>query len=434
MKTKSADRLVLAGKLFQQGVETKEDLAARYVLLREAAVLAAKASALQQALLAVNEITNSFATAGGALKAEICETVAPAHTGPKTSEFLAEVALGAVDDAIADDEFDAAARLLKVAKPAATRSKTVALVRAVEARSSDVELLQGEAERVKAALAVLEKQPDDADANLAVGKYRCLLKGQWEKGLPNLAKSGDATLKALAVKDLAGPDQAAAQLEVADGWYDLAAGVKGLVKLHLQRRAHHWYQEAAPGLAGLDKTRVEKRLEELDKVIAANTPGPRTNWVVLFRGADPRMWNRDVNQGKDAYAIDLKKTPAKIEFLRLSYPLKNDYVIVPVTRDKLLGLSDDGRYGWNGTNKFEYDGFHLGVYDTQGDATKKKGSICVLVPGAFQGYLGWGFGHDGLKKTQGWTWASEKLEPAVFEIAVTAGPLTEMEAKKVLKK
>jgi hypothetical protein len=227
---------------------------------------------------------------------------------------------------------------------------------------------------------------------------------------------------------------AAGQVEVGDLWYDLAADQSGPVKTHVQLRAYHWYQEAVPALTGLTKTRVQKRLEELEKVVAANTPASRTNWVVLFRSADPRMWNRDVNQGRDAYAIDLKKAPNKIEFLRLSFPFKNDYVIVPVTREKLTGLSDDGRYGWNGTNKFEYDGFHLGVYDTHGDATKKRGSICVLVPGAFQGYLGWGFGHDGVQKTQGWTWAGEKIGPTVFEIAVTAGPLTEAEAKKVLKK
>ncbi len=110
-------------------------------------------------------------------------------------------------------------------------------------------------------------------------------------------------------------------------------------------------------------------------------------------------------------------------------------MIVPVTKDRLTETSDDGRYGWNGTNKFEYDGYHLGIYDSLGDAVKKKGSICVLVPGAFQGYLGWGFGHDGLRKRQGWTWAGENLAAnTVFEISVKAGPLTDAEAKKLLKK
>src|SRR3989442_1034688 len=51
-----ADRLALSTKLLQQAVETKDDPAARYVLLQEASRLAARAGALQQALKAVQEL------------------------------------------------------------------------------------------------------------------------------------------------------------------------------------------------------------------------------------------------------------------------------------------------------------------------------------------------------------------------------------------
>jgi hypothetical protein len=435
-KTRATDRLALSVKLLQQATDTKDDSAARYTLLQEASRLAARAGSLEQALKAVQEITTSFATSGAALKAEVCEAVAPYHIAKAPSEYLAEVALAASADALDADEFDIATRLVKVAQPAALRSKTVVLVRAVETRAKDIEQMKSEAEKIKPALETLEKKPDDADANLAVGKYRSFLKGQWDKGLPNLAKGGDATLKGLAEKDLAGSADAAGQAEIGDAWYDLAGSQEGVAKLHLQKRAVFWYQQAAPTLTGLNKTRVDKRLAELEKVAGPATgTTPKNDWFVLLRSSDPRAWNQDLNRGKDLYAVSLKKAPEKIEYLKLTYPAKNDYVIVPVTKDNLASVSDDGRYGWNGTNKFEYKGFHLGVFDSLGDATKKRGSVCVLVPGAGQGYLGWGFGHiGGGNERPGWTWAGENLAPSVFEVSVKAGPLTDAESRKLLKK
>src|SRR5207248_172420 len=140
--------------------------------------------------------------------------------------------------------------------------------------------------------------------------------GQWDKGLPNLAKGSDAALKTLADKDLAGAADAAGQAEVGDSWYDLSAAQEGLAKLHLQRRAYFWYQQAAPTLTGLNKTRVDKRLAELEKIVATPTgPTPKSDWFVLFRAADPRIWNQDVNRGKDVFAVAVKKAPDKIEYL-----------------------------------------------------------------------------------------------------------------------
>lgn len=434
-RTKPADRLSLSAKLLQQGLETKDDPAARYVLFREAALLATRAGDVEQALKAVNELTRTYATNGVALKAEVCELAAPAITKPASFGFLAEVALGAFHDALDEDDYDTATRLLKVADAAAARSKIVAVARAVEARRKDVASLKAEAEKAIPLQARLEQQPNDPDTNLAVGKYLCLWKGRWEKGLPHLAKGSDALLKSLAQKDSASPIKPGDQLAVADGWYDMAAGQESLAQLNLQRRAYHWYRMAAPDLTGLNKIRVDKRLAELEPIaLAAGTPMPKNEWVVLFRSSDPTIWNKNVNKDKETFAVEVKKAPEKTTFLKLTNVKQNEYAIVAVTADKLLDLSDDGRYGWNGTNKFEYGGRHLGIYDKLGDATKKRGSVCVLVPGAFQGYLGWGFGHMGPQNVPGWTWAQDTLPSSVFEIAVTAGPLTDAEAKKVLKK
>src|SRR5262249_31412702 len=157
----------------------------------------------------------------------------------------------------------------------------------VQARSKDVDSIRKGYEEVKEQAAKLEKTLDDPEINLAVGKFRCWLKGSWEKGLPLLARGSNARLQAQAEKDLAAPTEAVARVQVADGWWDLAQVEQGIAKMHLLQRARYWYEQAVPELTGLTKARVEKRLQELDKL----TEGHRLSedWLVIFRSADPSI-------------------------------------------------------------------------------------------------------------------------------------------------
>ena len=77
------------------------------------------------------------------------------------------------------------------------------------------------------ARAALEKNRDDAAANLAVGKFYCFSKGDWEKGLPLLARGADAALKSVAEKEQANPNTAEERLGLADQWWQLADGRRG---------------------------------------------------------------------------------------------------------------------------------------------------------------------------------------------------------------
>jgi len=432
-KRKPAEIQALAVKLHEQGVETKDDPAARYVLFREAMNLAAQVGDVDQALKAVEELAKTYAINMSGLKTTVFEKAAPAIIAAASNKSLVEdYVLPTLNEALAADDFETADRLLKIAEAAARKAKNVAVSTTVQARTREVGQLRKDYEKVKEALAVLEKNSKDAEANLTAGKHFCFVKGDWQKGLPLLVLGSDAKLKALAEKDLAAPTEAAQQVELADGWYDLAAGQDVAAKVQFQLRAYHWYEQALSGLSGLSKTKVEKRLAELEKV-AEGLGGAKSNWFVIFRSADPAIWNKDVNKGKDSFAIDLKKVPDKIEYLKLTNVKNNDYVIVPITRDKLTGITDGGRYGWNGTNKFEYNGYHLGIYDKEGDATKGA-SVCVLVPGAFQGWRGWGFGHKSKEPGTGHTWANVEIPSTVFEIAVKPGPLTDAESKRLLRK
>ena len=88
-------------------------------------------------------------------------------------------------------------------------------------------------------MATLKEKPDDPDANLIVGKYQCFTKGDWDKGMPMLAKGSDEKWKALAEKDIAGADSANEQVKLGDAWWDVS-----------KERAVYWYRLALPGLVG----------------------------------------------------------------------------------------------------------------------------------------------------------------------------------------
>src|SRR5262249_15009902 len=153
-------------------------------------------------------------------------------------------------------------------------------------------------------------------------------------------------------------------------------------------------------------------------------------WMVVFRSADPRLWNRNWKD-RNNLAVELKKVPDDIKYLKLTNTRSRDYVIVAVTKDKLTHVSDDGQYGWNGENKFEYNAYHLGVFDR----TAPVKQIGIHIRGAFQGWPGWGFGNRARRDDrQGYAWADVEIAPTVFEIAVTAGPLTTAETKQWLRK
>jgi hypothetical protein len=235
------------------------------------------------------------------MKVEALTVVANVTTTPADAKALVETTLQVVEEAVADDNFEAADKLLKVASTTATKAKSIPLVSTVQARAKEVEALQKEFETVKPAIDRLAKNPKDADASGMVGRYLGLMKGDWEKGLPMLAMGSDAKLKAPAGKDLAEPKDAAAQVEVGDAWWDLAEAEKGRPKYNLQQRALHWYRLALPNLAGLSKTRVEKRIALLPGAEPfASFEGA---WTVKYGNGSTRHYVIDL-QGRVAWSAN----------------------------------------------------------------------------------------------------------------------------------
>lgn len=262
-------RTKLASDLLQQARENKEDAANRYVLYREARNWAAKAGNFTIALQAIDELARDFEVNALEMKATALAELVENLPGKESGKALVDLLEPMINEAVEADQYDAALALGKVAAAAARKSKILTLVTSVQKRNDEVQTVKKSFAKMQAFVDRLKSDPADAEASSELGKYYAFLKGRWERALPLLEKGIDPSLKALAGQDLAKPKEAKDQLVLADAWWDLAGKENEPAKLHLQRRAMHWYEQAAGNLSGLNRTKALKRID----VIAARLSG-----------------------------------------------------------------------------------------------------------------------------------------------------------------
>jgi hypothetical protein len=302
--SKKSDPVVareLADTLLREAKVTNDDAALRYVALVMARDLAASAGDTGTALAAIDEIAKHFTVDTLSMKAGMVKLAAEKATSKEDNEVITELALSLLEEAIANDNYAVGEGLVKSAEEAATKTKIVALFAKVEKRALELEQAKKEFGRMAKFVAILEKNPDDADANVEMGKYLCLVKGNWEKGLPLLLKGKEKVYTDLAKRDLAGPKETAMQLDLGDDYATLAENEKGLTQKMLLKRALHWYAKCLGGLeSGLNKVRVEKAVEEISKLFPS---GPVIGIGSTVITAEIRMFEKGHFNGIQCLAV-----------------------------------------------------------------------------------------------------------------------------------
>jgi hypothetical protein len=255
--------------LLKQAREMKQKPAYSYVLYCAARDLAAGAGDLPLLLAIVDDMTRDFALDPLETKTAALDKAASATTTPENYKALLETALTLSKEAAELDLYDTAVRLGNVADKAARKLKDVPLILSVGKANEGIAAQQKAFGSVKKYADKLKKDPSDPEANLEMGKYLCLFRNQWDRGLPLLAKGSDAQLKKLAQQDLAKPKDDAGQVKVGDDWWDYAETAKVPVQTNVRLRALYWFEQAMPQLKGLTRTRLTKRI---DDVAAAGAP------------------------------------------------------------------------------------------------------------------------------------------------------------------
>lgn len=268
-------KLDLAEKMFATGEETQDDPVSRYVLMRTAWRLAAEAGNLDLALDMIDRAHERYEFEPLETKVELLEQVEKTlGNGPEVetaSQQLAQKAMMLVDLALQNDDFQTAMNLLeKIAIPASRRMTDKQLAGDLTKRRTQVRRQREDFAEVEKAQVTLADNETDAEANLKLGRWYCLVKGEWTLGLPYLVKGSDKDLADLAQRELAGATSSQAQVELADAWWELAerAGSKQKEQTtaQLHGRAAYWYRQALPFLTGIHREKAEKRLADTSAV------------------------------------------------------------------------------------------------------------------------------------------------------------------------
>jgi hypothetical protein len=273
-KRKPLEMHAAATRLFQEGLDTKENPVLQFVLLREARDLSADAGDAILALRALEELARRFLLNHLQEKPAVLERVARGAWTAATHRLTAETALAVAAEAKGVDDFTLADRVLRIANGAAQQAKSKGLETIVQQRLAQNASLRKEYDGLQDAVQTLVAKAADPGANLAIGQFCCFLKEDWSKGLPLLVLGSDPALASLAKKDVERPTAAAGQVEVADAWWTFAEQGEGVAQVPARRRAYLWYMLALPGLSGVEETRVENRTRALAKMV----PGLQSPW------------------------------------------------------------------------------------------------------------------------------------------------------------
>lgn len=264
-KKKPADQAALALKLLQEGQENMDNPATKFVLLREARDLAAGAGDVEIALHSIDALDAVFAIDPLDMQVAALDRAARSSGNGAVMRNIADTTMSLVEERVAADEYEAAGRLLPIAEYAARKAGNTPYLTHVQNRMKEIAEQRKEYPVAKAAADTLIKTPEDDNAITTWGRWLSLYKNKWNEGLPLLVQGGDNKLSAAARKDQQPPTEPEAMVDVGDAWWDLAAADRGLLsKRQLQARARYWYEQALPNLSGFSKSKVEKRLKEID--------------------------------------------------------------------------------------------------------------------------------------------------------------------------
>lgn len=259
-----AGRKALAVKLLEQGRSSQNDADTRFVLLDEAANAAVAAGDLELAFEALDEIDAAYDFDTMDKRRKALETLGRSVTANMAAVY-ADAALSVAESALDGENLTAASSMLGRAESAARRISDASEAGAVRSRVSDVKAKLTEFRRVDQMRALLERNPDNPAANTVVGRYHCLFRQDWARGLPMLEKGNDVVLQLIAKRELSETKDAATMLMLGNDWLEQAKMSAGAVKDAAARRALHWFEKALPSMTGLQEAAAKEGIQQAYK-------------------------------------------------------------------------------------------------------------------------------------------------------------------------
>lgn len=329
-----AQKISLVDRLLQKADESAADPTAQYALLKVAKDIAVLAGEGELAVRTVDKMAATFAIEVFPAKIETLLKAAEAAQQAKQRATIVAQAAILIKEAVQQDAFADARALSQMAIDAARRSGDLEILKNMVAQDKDLEQTASAYEDAKDSFARLKVDVVDPDANLVVGRYYSLVKGDWEKGRSYLALGSDETLKALAIKELKGVFRADEQVAMGDGWWEFAATNEEDVARQCQARAGYWYRLALPSLTGLSRDKVESRLSLLR---ADKTPRPTLHPKIAAQMKKVAIW---VLQQNGQLQVQLQDDDASVSVNQLSMLPQEPFVVTSINLNGRKHIND----------------------------------------------------------------------------------------------
>ncbi len=237
-----------------------------YVLLREARDLAAQGLDAKTALEAIDAKAAAFEVDALGEKVEL---FAKSTAKGADAAAWAGAALEVAEDASEADDYDSALKLAARAEALARAANDKGLQDMAKERGKELVEIKRAADALRTHYKKLDADPDDRAANIAVGKFVSLVKGDWKRGLPMLAKGSEPALKSLAEQELLNPTDPASQAVLGEAWAAQAEKELPTYKARARARAGEWLGRAIGKLTGLAKVSAERKLASLGPMAAS---------------------------------------------------------------------------------------------------------------------------------------------------------------------
>lgn len=272
-RNEPSDMDALAERLVSEAKGLGGDYVAQYAMLQEASNLAIRAGDPVIMMLAVEQMAASFDVDALALREKSLLAVGRNLRDHDQAKAFLRASLPLVEARVKADEFDRAMPLLRMSQQVAQDSGDMPVARQSLDRIQECQRLQAEFTKVKPALAKLQADPIDPQANTLAGRYFCMVREDWIKGLDYLTKCDDSRLRSASDLDLAtkrlnpgGDDisrlhRANEQVRAGDAWVEVAPRQAVSNRPAVLRRALHWYQLAEPALTSLARTAAKRKIE-----------------------------------------------------------------------------------------------------------------------------------------------------------------------------
>lgn len=342
-------RIALSGELANEARRTI-DTAERYALFSESLDLAIAGGRPTLSVEIAKAMAAEFDVDGWELQGKAYVSASLNVVDAGELEMASGLGFMLTEALVRDDSYATAADVAEAAQALARRTQDRLFAQLGLYYQRQTTSILREANSVSDARATLEKNPDDADANTAVGLFLCIHAGDWTKGLPMLAKGSDLALAKVADRDLESPTQRGLQALLGDTWWEFGERRPRDERDAFRNRASIWYQRARGGVSQLKQRDIDQKMSQAP-----------SRFALLFVSASV--------DGKDE--IRIRESHAELKHLQNQMP---DHV-------RLNGVPWDVRSSRRieneGLNQFLPEGINLRT----AKLIRKKGRMKVNVRG-----------------------------------------------------